>query len=116
MPEIYFPQGISSDEAFCNRETERETLKKAITAHENIVLIAPRRYGKTSLITQVLKENDFIGVYIDLFFALTQQDVIKHINENITHIINQHLPKTKQACNALIENIKKLNPKPSLLY
>ena len=116
MRDVYFPQGISNNETFCNREAERSFLKSAIESHENIVLIAPRRYGKTSLITQVLKENSFIGVYIDLFFSLTQEDIVKQINENITHVINQHLPKTKQACNTLIEHIKKLNPKFSLSF
>ncbi len=107
----YFPQGIATDEAFCNREVEREAIKGSIESHEHIVLIAPRRYGKSSLITQVLKENDFPGVCIDLFFVLTQAEVTKTITEGVSKIIGDLLPKTKSACHKLIDSITALNPK-----
>ena len=107
----YFPQGLALDVAFCNRDKERERLKNSIKAQENIVLVAPRRYGKTSLITQVLLENDFLGINIDFFFALTQEDVNKQIAEKVTGLINTLLPKTKKACLKMIDSIKALNPK-----
>ena len=49
----YFPSGIALGESFINREKEREQLKKNIVANRHMVLMAPRRYGKTSLINQV---------------------------------------------------------------
>jgi uncharacterized protein len=107
----YFPQGIAADNSFCNREKERNAIKCSMTAHEHIVLVAPRRYGKTSLIMQVLKENDVPGACIDFFFALTQAEVIKIITEGISKIISELLPKTKGACNKLINSIADLNPK-----
>ena len=111
VAEKYFPQGVATDNAFCNRETERSALKSSISAHEHIVLVAPRRYGKTSLITQVLKENKFPGTSIDFFFVLTQAEVSKHISEGISQIISTLLPRTKAACNKLIESVRSLNPK-----
>lgn len=107
----YFPQGIATDNNFCNREQERADLKRSITAHEHIVLVAPRRYGKTSLIMQVLEECDTPGACIDFFFTLTQADVIKTLTEGISKIISALLPKTKAACNKLISSINELNPK-----
>ena len=50
----YFPQGIASDSSFYNRDQERSDLKNSIQMHEHVVLVAPRRYGKTSLVMQVL--------------------------------------------------------------
>jgi AAA+ ATPase superfamily predicted ATPase len=109
--ERYFPQGIATDNAFCNRKIERAAIKNSIESHEHIVLIAPRRYGKSSLITQVLKENDFPGVCIDLFFVLTQTEVTKTITEGVSKVISTLLPKTKSATLKLIEAITAFNPK-----
>lgn len=109
--ERYFPQGIATDGAFCNRETERGEIKNSIESHEHLVLIAPRRYGKSSLITQVLKENDFPGICIDLFFVLTQREVTKIITECISKLIAKLLPKTRAASEKIISAITALNPK-----
>jgi len=111
MSKRYFPQGIATDSAFCNREKERASLKTSIEGHEHIVLVAPRRYGKTSLLSQVLKECECPGVSIDFFFALSQADATKHISEGVSQIISKMLPKTKTACNRLISKVKALNPK-----
>lgn len=109
--ERYFPQGIAVDNAFCNRETERATIKDSIQSHEHIVLIAPRRYGKSSLITQVLKENDLPGVCIDLFFVLTQTEVTKTITDGVSKVLGELLPKNKSACQKVIDSVLALNPK-----
>jgi AAA+ ATPase superfamily predicted ATPase len=107
----YFPQGIATDGSFCNREKERIALRNSIAAHEHIVLVAPRRYGKTSLITQVLKESEAPGICIDFFFALTQTEVTKTLAEGVAKVISELLPKSKKACNKLINSIVALNPK-----
>ena len=60
--EKYFPQGIAVGNAFCNRVEERSHLKNSILSNEHIVLVAPRRYGKTSLITQILKDIELLFV------------------------------------------------------
>ena len=84
----YFPQGLATDQMFCNREKERNELKQIIEQHEHVVLVAPRRYGKTSLMMQVLKENTFAGERIDFFFVLTQTEVMKSIAEGVSSIIS----------------------------
>lgn len=112
--ERYFPQGIAVDSAFCNREQERAAIANSVASHEHIVLMAPRRYGKSSLIMQVLKENHFPGVCIDLFFVLTQAETIKVITEGISKVMSDLLPKTKSAGSRFIQAISHLNPKLSV--
>ena len=107
----YFPQGVATESSFCNRDKERLALKNSIEMHEHVVLVAPRRYGKTSLVTQVLKENAFPGVCIDFFFVLTHAEVTRTVTEGISTIISTLLPTTKTACLKLIESISTLNPK-----
>ena len=111
MVTAFFPQGVATDNYFCNRTNERKMLKTSIEMHENLVIIAPRRYGKTSLIAQVLKENKFAGASIDFFFALNQSDVKKAIASGVAHIISQLLPRNVSACQKIINKVKELNPK-----
>ncbi len=114
MTPKYFPQGIAVDETFCNREEERANLKASIEAHEHIVMVAPRRYGKTSLIAQALKESKHPNINIDFFFVLTQTEVNRSIEAGVSKIVSELLPKTKAACNKLINTIRNYNPKLSI--
>ncbi len=110
----YFPQGVATDDAFCNRHAERSSLKQSIELNENIVLVAPRRYGKTSLIAQVLKESKFPGTCIDFFFVLTQTEVIKLLTDAVSELMTKLLPKTKSAGQKIIDAVRAINPKVSL--
>ena len=113
MIQRYFPQGVAEEEFFCNREKERKLISDSILSHEHLVLVAPRRYGKTSLIAQVLRENDFPGINIDLFFALSQIEVTKIITDSVSQLISQMLPKTGGVARKVIDALAVLNPKIS---
>jgi AAA+ ATPase superfamily predicted ATPase len=59
-------------ENFINRKDDRRELILEIKNHTNIILYAPRRYGKTSLILQVFedirkKHKNFTGIFIDFY-------------------------------------------------
>ena len=47
---------IARGEYFANREREIAELTADILAGQNVILFSPRRYGKTSLIMEVLDE------------------------------------------------------------
>lgn len=107
----YFPQGLAIDESFCNRIKEKKALRISIESNEHLVLVAPRRHGKTSLLANVLKENDFPGVSMDFFFVLTQAEVVKTISDGVSKIITQLLPKSQKACKQLLDTVMNMNPK-----
>lgn len=114
MTASYFPQGIATDSAFCNRDRERALLKQHIAQHEHVVLVGPRRYGKTSLITQVIKESSFPGVNIDFFFVLTQVEANQQIADGVSQVMSMLLPKGKLTRDKILNNIKAGNPKLTL--
>lgn len=63
---------------FIDRDNERAELKNHIKNHANIILHAPRRYGKTSLIYKVFEEleqenPEFIGIIIDFYAVHSRQ-------------------------------------------
>jgi hypothetical protein len=52
----YFPIGIATGKDFCNRDEERQTLAANVLGGAHTWLMSPRRLGKTSLITEVIRE------------------------------------------------------------
>lgn len=113
-PTALFPQGHALGVAFYNREQERAKLKASFLNHEHTVVVAPRRYGKSSLIRQVLLETKIYGKRIDLLPATNLSFVYKSIKACVSEIVNEIAPSTKRAKQRLIEFIKKLHPKLTL--
>ncbi len=86
---------------FVDRDTERVELKTHIQNHTNIILYAPRRYGKSSLIYETLAEMeqgnpDFVGLVIDFyavhsrekFLELLANQVFKKTGWSFEHILD----------------------------
>lgn len=64
---------------FADREAEIAELKNDIASSQNVIVFSPRRYGKTSLILEVLdrvKDEGLLTCYIDLFKVTSQETFI----------------------------------------
>ena len=83
-----FPLSIASGEAFCNRIDETQRLKLCITHHRPILLVSPRRYGKTSLALHGIKQSGFPYAHIDFFSAVDDQDIEYAILRGIGKLIS----------------------------
>lgn len=89
-------KGYLSEEYFCDRVEESETLINNIKSGADSTIISPRKYGKTGLILHVFdtikrKMPSVDTLYIDIFSALNLDDMIKIMAENI---LEQFPPKT----------------------
>jgi hypothetical protein len=65
-----------------DRDEEARVLLERARGGNNSRLVAPRRYGKTSLLTRVVQEARRAGwaaVYVDFFGVLTMDDVARRI-------------------------------------
>lgn len=81
-----FTIGIAKNEDFCNRRQELADLVNYAKNGQKVVLYSPRRYGKSSLVRQVLKELEkvnFLTVYVDLFSISSEQDFISTLATGI---------------------------------
>jgi len=61
---------VVSGRDFADREEEIKQLLSDLEGTQNVLLFSPRRFGKTSLILEVLSrldEHEFLKVYLDLF-------------------------------------------------
>ncbi|WP_018300812.1 AAA family ATPase [Fangia hongkongensis] len=84
-----FTLAIAKGESFCNRTQEKKALSKSINHAEHTVIIAPRRYGKTSLISEVIRLNDYKHVWFDFLKAIDTADVIHVICKKLSNLIGQ---------------------------
>ena len=79
--------GTVKGRQFIDREEERAELIQDIENHANLVLYAPRRYGKSSLILQVFEDikktnTKFIGLYIDFLKSIPVKNFFKFYQMN----------------------------------
>jgi uncharacterized protein len=85
---------LVADESFTDRHDELAQLKSDILNGQNVAVIAPRRYGKSSLVRTALSEligDDVLVVEVDLMAAPTKErlagKLAKSIDEDIAPIV-----------------------------
>ena len=79
------------DELFCDRQKESALLMKSVSNQENVVLISPRRVGKTGLIYHCFNQPDirdnFITISIDILHTTSFQEFIKELGTAVFNTI-----------------------------
>lgn len=77
--------GYDGPKTFCDRERETADLVSAIENGRNVTLIAPRRYGKTGLIRNVMRvlADRYDTVYIDIYATESLSDFARIFAERV---------------------------------
>lgn len=92
---------LVSGEYFFNREEEKKELHQAVKSAMNVFLYAPRRYGKTSLVIEVLREvrqNKDICIYLDLLKSPTKQKFLELYAREIAKSVTTKLDEAINFC------------------
>lgn len=84
-----FTLAIATGDSFCNRTREKNALNRNIENNDHTVIIATRRYGKTSLITEVLRIHEYQHVWFDFLKAIDVDDVIHTLSNKLSNLIGQ---------------------------
>ena len=74
--------GIVGREAFCNRTQEMRDLRRAMENGQNLFLYSERRFGKTSLVKQVLgklPKDKYLAIYADLWATDGEESFITQL-------------------------------------
>jgi len=90
-----FGKEVSGDN-FCNRKKEIEELTRDAESSQNVLIYSQRRYGKTSLIKEVLRKvqkEGIITVYIDLYPVTSEVQLIKTYANAIANSFQGSLEK-----------------------
>jgi uncharacterized protein len=108
--ETYFPTGIVTGNAFCNREKEREYLKRRSEQNAHVVLMSPRRYGKSSLMAQFTLDQNLPFISVDLLPATSGKYVKNAIIDGVTQLLNMIMPRQKALKQKLMGYFSRMNP------
>lgn len=108
--ESYFPTGIVTGNAFCNREKEREYLKKRLEQNSHVVLMSPRRYGKSSLIAQFTLDQHIPFASVDLLPTTSGKYVKNAIVDGVAQLLDFIMPRLKKSKQKLMSHFARMNP------
>ncbi len=79
-------------ECFIDREKEYAEILTGVRNGVNLVLIAPRRFGKTWLLQKFMRESGLPAIYIDLFGVLTVRDFATQMIQEGYTILKEENP------------------------
>jgi hypothetical protein len=91
---------LVSDEAFTDRETELDQLASDLRNGQNVALIAPRRYGKSSLVKAALRRvhaEGMLVVEVDLMTTPTKERLAAKLAKSIHDDVASSLMKAREA-------------------
>jgi AAA+ ATPase superfamily predicted ATPase len=78
---------LAFDEAFTDREAETRELRADVRNGQNVVLFAPRRYGKSSLVWRVMRElvatGDVLVAQVDLLATPSKEKLAEKLASSI---------------------------------
>ena len=74
---------IVGGEFFTDRKRELEIIKHRLDSENHIILISPRRYGKSSLVKQCLIETEKPYLWLDLQNVLSVSDLATQLLKNL---------------------------------
>ncbi len=106
----HFPLVLATSDIFCNRTEERAYLKANIAANKHTLLLAPRRYGKSSLLLKVMDEIDFDYINLDLFTITNTETFLTLMFNNIEELLANLLPPQQNLLQKLSKWFQDLNP------
>ncbi len=98
---------LVDEENFCNFKKERELLLKYIEQQANVVLYAPRNYGKTSLIKNLIykdfkqRNKKSFFLYVDLIEVKSRESMEDRIIKAFEHYFSLAFPVKK-----LVDEVK----------
>ncbi len=99
---------IVSGEYFYNREQELQRIVQTLKGGNNLMLYAPRRYGKSSLVAKALKELEregFTCIYIDFMSVYSRETFIKNYTTAIAEQHNSSFEKLVKKMAGFIKGI-----------
>ena len=100
---------IVRGDAFFDRKKETELLTSILSGGNNVVLFAPRRFGKTSLVFRVMEQLEAKGIpcmYIDLMSAFS----LEHLAELIIDAARKKQTRIESFAQELAGWVKRIRP------
>lgn len=91
----FLTAGYAGPDYFCDRVDETRKLVTAIKNDRNVTLIAPRRYGKTGLISNVFEKlpEGYTGIYLDIYSTKNLAGFARALAGSVFGALDGHMEK-----------------------
>ena len=109
-----FPLGKAYGDAFCNREEETSRLIGHLESGKHTFIVAPRRYGKSSLCEQAFSKSGMVWHKVDFHLAITEKDVERFIINAVIRLIGEAIGPVDKLAATIKNFVKNLKPKFAL--
>jgi AAA+ ATPase superfamily predicted ATPase len=106
-----FPLGKAYGQAFCNRSSETKKLIGNIESGKHTFLVAPRRYGKSSLCENAFLQLNCAWSKIDFYIAVTEKDAERALLNGVTELIGKSIGSVEKLGHVLKKYATRLRPK-----
>lgn len=109
MLEFYYDVMVNKED-YCNRIADINRLNKMVGAGRKVVIYAPRRYGKSSLVKNIIG-NDFqskknhITIYINFMEVQTLEHISERILQSLREVLKNKFP-FKSGFTSIVEAFK----------
>ena len=102
--------GKIEQEYFCDRIEESMRLVKSITNGNNMVIISPRRMGKTGLIQFCYEKPEIKDEYYSFFIDILHTSSLREFTYLLgREIYETLLPRSRKMTNMFIQTIKSIS-------
>lgn len=108
-----FPLGKAYGEAFCNRRAETKLLAGNIVNGKHTLLIAPRRYGKSSLAEKAIQETGLPYVVTNFHLCTSEKEVAELIKTMVIKLIDESVGTVSALLPLIQKFLKTLRPRVS---
>lgn len=102
--------GYVGGEFFCDREQETADLVNYIENGHNIVLMSPRRMGKTGLINHVFEQDTIIADYttfiIDIYSTTNFNEMVQEMGKSIITTLERKSEKALRAFLSVVSSLR----------
>jgi len=104
--------GKIEPEYFCDRVTESARLIKSVTNGNNLVIISPRRMGKTGLIQFCYDKSEIADEYYTFFIDILHTSSLREFTYLLgREIYETLLPRSRKMADLFIQTIKSISGK-----
>jgi uncharacterized protein len=104
--ERYFPLGLAQGQTFLGRSSELTLLQRNIKSGRHTLLIAPRKYGKTSLIKEAIKKVNYPSVDIDFFLIVDEKSIESKLLKAVSKLLKDVSPQPERWITGLVKYFK----------
>lgn len=107
----YFPLGMAAGLAFCNRTEEADILLNNLQNGKHTLLMAARRYGKSSLAHHALEKSRLPFVEVDFYMARNEKIIETYILDAVIKLIGKAIGPVDKLTALIKKFVKHLRPK-----